>query len=295
MRHHLHGDHRQRLGLGRVDLAGHDRRARLVLRDQQFGEAGARAAGHQPDVVGDLVERDGQRAQRAGELHQRVVRALHGELVRRADERQPGEPRDLGRRRLGEAGRGVDAGAHRGAAERQPVDALQRVVDPLEIVRQHAGIARPFLAERDRRRVLHVGAADLDDVVPLLRLGRDRVVQRGDRRDQPLRHVDRRGDVHRRGKRVVRRLRHVDVVVGMHRRLAAERRAGELAAAVGDHLVDVHVELRAAAGHPHVQREHVVMLAGQDLVADLHDQLVAASSSRSPAWLALAAAFFRMA
>ena len=75
------------------------------------------------------------------------------------------------------------------------------------------------------------------------------------------------------GKDVVRRLRHVDVIVGMNRRLAAERRAGELAAAVGDHLVDVHVELGAAAGHPDMQRKHVVMLAGQDFVADLHDQL----------------------
>ena len=60
----------------------------------------------------------------------------------------------------------------------------------------------------------------------------------------------------------------------MDRRLAAERRAGKLAAAVGDHLVHVHVELRAAAGHPDVQRKHVVMLAGEDLVADLDDQLV---------------------
>ena len=39
-----------------------------------------------------------------------------------------------------------------------------------------------------------------------------------------------------------------------------------------DHLVDVHVELGAAAGHPDVQRKHVVVLAGQDLVADLDDQ-----------------------
>ena len=132
--HHLHGDHRQRLGLGRVDLAGHDRRARLVLRDHQFGESRARAAGHQPDVVGDLVERDGQRAQRAGKLHQRVMRALHREFVRRGDEGQAGEPGDLGGGRLGEARRGVDAGADRGAAERQAVDARQRVLDPLEIV-----------------------------------------------------------------------------------------------------------------------------------------------------------------
>src|SRR5690242_8860518 len=58
----------------------------------------------------------------------------------------------------------------------------------------------------------------------------------------------------------------------MHRLLAAERGARDLAAAVGDHLVDVHVELGAAAGHPDVQRKHRVVLAGEDLVARLHDQ-----------------------
>jgi hypothetical protein len=58
----------------------------------------------------------------------------------------------------------------------------------------------------------------------------------------------------------------------MDRLLRSQRRAGDLAAAVGDHLVDVHVELRAGAGHPDVQGEHVVVLARQDLVADLDDQ-----------------------
>ena len=58
--HHLHGDHGQRFGLGRVDLARHDRGARLVLRDHQLGKAGARAARHQANVVADLVERDRQ-------------------------------------------------------------------------------------------------------------------------------------------------------------------------------------------------------------------------------------------
>src|ERR1700722_13932270 len=62
------------------------------------------------------------------------------------------------------------------------------------------------------------------------------------------------------------------MIVWMHRRLAGERRPGELAAPVGDHLVHVHVELGAAARHPDVQWEHVVMLAAQDLVADLNDQ-----------------------
>ncbi len=118
-------------------------------------------------------------------------------------------------------------------------------------------------------------AADLDDVGPFLGLGVDRVVQRPDRREQLPGHPDRGGDVHRGGEVVVRRLGHVDVIVGMHRLLGAERLVGKLAAAVGDHLVDVHVELSARAGHPDVQREHVVVPAGQDLVAGLDDQPVA--------------------
>src|SRR5712671_2274308 len=60
----------------------------------------------------------------------------------------------------------------------------------------------------------------------------------------------------------------------MNRRLAPKRRAGELATTVGDHLVHIHIELRAAAGHPPVQRKHVVMLASEDFVADLNDQIV---------------------
>jgi hypothetical protein len=47
-----------------------------------------------------------------------------------------------------------------------------------------------------------------------------------------------------------------------------------LAASVGNHLIDVHVELRAATGHPDVQREHLVMLSGQNLVAGPYDQPV---------------------
>src|SRR5437879_8298256 len=60
----------------------------------------------------------------------------------------------------------------------------------------------------------------------------------------------------------------------MNRRLAAERSAGKLTAAVGNHFVDIHVELGAAARHPNVQGKHVVMLAGEELVASLNNQLV---------------------
>src|SRR5262245_65817443 len=62
------------------------------------------------------------------------------------------------------------------------------------------------------------------------------------------------------------------MIVGMNRGLAAERCARELAATVGDHLVDVHIELGAAASHPHMQGKHVMVLASEDFVADLHNQ-----------------------
>ena len=43
--------------------------------------------------------------------------------------------------------------------------------------------------------------------------------------------------------------------VGVNGRLAGQWRAGQLTATIGDHLVDIHVELRAATGHPYMQRE----------------------------------------
>jgi hypothetical protein len=58
----------------------------------------------------------------------------------------------------------------------------------------------------------------------------------------------------------------------MNRRLGAKWRARELAAAVRDYLVHVHVELRAATRHPNMQGEHVLMLAGKNLVTSATDQ-----------------------
>src|SRR5258707_3194007 len=60
----------------------------------------------------------------------------------------------------------------------------------------------------------------------------------------------------------------------MNRMLAAERCACELTAAVRNDLVDVHVELGAAPGHPYMQREHVLVVAAKDLVTSARDQHV---------------------
>ena len=55
---HLDADHHHGLALGRVDLARHDRGARLVRREHQLAESAARARGEPAHVVGDLHQRD---------------------------------------------------------------------------------------------------------------------------------------------------------------------------------------------------------------------------------------------
>jgi hypothetical protein len=56
-------------------------RFRFVGRDNQLGEAGARTTRHQPDIVGNLVQRDRQRAQGTRKLYQGIVSALYCEFV----------------------------------------------------------------------------------------------------------------------------------------------------------------------------------------------------------------------
>ncbi len=59
----------------------------------------------------------------------------------------------------------------------------------------------------------------------------------------------------------------------MNRILGAELAGEQLVGAVGDHLVDVHVGLRAGAGLPHHQRELIVEFAVDDFGRRLHDRL----------------------
>jgi hypothetical protein len=44
VRHDLHGDHRQRVGLRWIDLSRHNRRPGFILGNEQLGETSARAA-----------------------------------------------------------------------------------------------------------------------------------------------------------------------------------------------------------------------------------------------------------
>ncbi len=86
---------------------------------------------------------------------------------------------------------------------------------------------------------------------------------------QPVQHAVDGSHVHRGGEDVVGRLAEVDLVVGMHQSLHAALAAQQFGGAIGQHLVEVHVALRARAGLPYRQRKLLRMLAGQDLVRRL--------------------------
>jgi hypothetical protein len=172
---------------------------------------------------------------------------------------------------LGEADGGVQAGADGGAALRQFHQGRQRLLDALDAVLDLLGIAAELLAQRQRRGVLGMGAADLDDVAPGLGLGVQRGVQMFQGRDQVVDHLFGAGDVHGRGIGVVGRLAHIDVVVGVDRLLGAHLAAQNLDRAIRDHLIGVHVRLGARTRLPDHQREVVVQLAFDHLIGGLDD------------------------
>ena len=133
--------------------------------------------------------------------------------------------------------------------------------------------ARDFLAQRQRRGVLQVGAADLHDVGEGGRLAGECAAQPAQGREQVV-DDDRDGrDVHRGGDHVVGRLAQVHVIVRVDEARCAPRAAQQLGRPVGQHLVHVHVRLRAGAGLPHRERKLARMRTGQHLVSGLRDRL----------------------
>jgi len=138
---------------------------------------------------------------------------------------------------------------------------------------QLAGIARKFLAEPDRRRVLQVRPAGFDDRHELFRFGVERALEIGESRHQLFvdRHQCR--ELYRRGDDVIARLAHVDVVVWMHRVVRAERLTEDLVSAVGDHLVGVGVGRRPRTGLEDIDHEILVKLAFLDFLRRLLDRI----------------------
>ena len=109
----------------------------------------------------------------------------------------------------------VDAGADRRAADRQFEDRCDRFLGATNRQLQLPSEPADFLAQTNRRRVGQMRAADLDDLVPLLRLAVEHFVKACQRGDQLRLDRDANGNMDRGREGVVRALPHVDVVVGM--------------------------------------------------------------------------------
>ena len=120
---------------------------------------------------------------------------------------------------------------------------------------------------------MQVRAPNLDDIFKLLRLRGNRIVETLHRRNQVLLHRGGRGNVHGCREGVVRRLRHVHVIVGVNGLFAAHLAARKLDRAVRNHLIDIHVRLRARTRLPYAQGKLVFVLARNHLVGRADDQL----------------------
>jgi len=77
----LCGNHGQSLALSRVDLSGHDRRTRLVLRKGKLSETTSRSRCEVTDVVGNLHQRNGDGVHGSGSLDDSIVCGQSFELV----------------------------------------------------------------------------------------------------------------------------------------------------------------------------------------------------------------------
>lgn len=273
--HDLGADHGQGLALGGVDLAGHDAGAGLVLGEVQLAEAAAGAGAEVADVLGNLGEGGGDGVEAAVGLDNGVVGGEGLKLV--------GGGVELGARHLGhllgnglgEALKGVDAGADGGAALGEQAEVAKRSLDALDAKVELGDVAGKLLGEGEGSGVLQMGAANLDNLLGLkvVDLGLEGGAEAAHGGKQLALEVDDGGDVHDGGEGVVGRGGAVDVVVGVDGALAAHLAAENLNSAVGDDLVGVHVGLGAGAGLPDDEGEVVHELAVGNLLGGLLDSL----------------------
>ncbi|MNJ20851.1 hypothetical protein D3C77_151930 [compost metagenome] len=194
------------------------------------------------------------------------------ELVRRGNKRQAGKGGKLCGDGFGKTVRGVQPGAHGGAALGQLAHRRQGRANGALGVVELGDISREFLAEGDRRGIHHMGAAGFHQVLMAhCQFGQPRR-QLDDRRQQLVLYRLGSRDVHGGGEAVVGALRAVDVIVGVHWRFAATALAGQFVGPTGDHFVDVHVALSATAGLPDDEWKLVVQLPVEHFVGGLFDQ-----------------------
>ena len=224
-------------------------------------------------VVGDFVEAGGEGFQRAGGVNGGVAPGKRLKFVRCADKGQAGELRQLRRGFDRVFGMAVKPGADGSAAQRQFVQAFERVLQAGEAVVELRDVAGKFLTERQRGRVLQVGAADFDDGLKGFGFGGEGIAQFLHCRDEQVVDFLRGGDVNRGREAIVGGLGVIDMVVRMHRFVGGKAGAGEFVGAVRQHFVHVHVGLRAGTGLPNDERELAIEFARQHVVSGADDEI----------------------
>ncbi len=142
-----------------------------------------------------------------------VERRLGVEVVGGLADGQPGQRRQPGAGPEGVLGMGVDPGPDGGPAERHGEQLGLGGAGAAERFLDLPGVAAELLAEPDRRRVLEVGPAGLDDRPELLLLGDERGVEPLEGGQQVVLDGHRGRQLERGRDRVVRALAAVDVVV----------------------------------------------------------------------------------
>ena len=259
---HVVADHRQVLDHHRVDLAGHDRRARLPRRQSDLGETGARPGRHQQQVLDDLgqVDREAAQRRRHGEHGRHRLRRL--DEVLRGAQLVAGLLGEVADDQLDVLGLGVEARAHRRRA-----DVL--LEEPVGRGRDRAVARRMVSAYAANSWPRRMGTASCmcvrpDFSTPSKAWARSSKASASSsstgRKSRTL--VERR-HAHRRREDVVGRLGHVDVVVGVDDRVVAALPAADplrpqdLDRPVGEDLVGVHVVADAGAGLEGIDAEVV--------------------------------------
>ena len=271
--HHLGADHGEGLALGRVDLARHDRRTRLVLGEDQLVQTAAGTGSEVTDVLSDLEQRGCQSVQGTGGLDDGVVGSQNLELVGSSLELGAGHLGHLRSDGLVEALEGVQASSDSSTTLGKVTEVRDACLDTLNVTVELGDVAGKLLTKSQGSGVLQVRTTDLDDLFEGIHLDLQGVAQALQGGEQSVLEFDDGSNVHSSGERVVGRGRHVDVVVGVDGLLGAHGATQDLNSTVGDHFVRVHVGLSTGTGLPDNEREMVEQLALRDLSSSLLDGL----------------------
>ena len=256
----------------RIDLAGHDGRARLHGRQIDLVQPGVGSGRQQAKIVADLGQFDRDPLEYAGKLDKGPGIGRGLDQIGRLDQRQT---RDLGQHLADKGGvgrHGVDA---RTDGRGPHVDFHQKLAAFLQAVHVLAhghGPGRKLLAQSHGHGVLELGAAHLEDIGELLTLG-------GQSPDQLVHGLNHFADLPnsrdaQRGRiDVVGRLGQIDVIVGMAEPVLALGVPHKFEGAVGDDLVGVHVDRCAGPALNDIDHELIVQVAIAHLAAGGHDGL----------------------